>query len=80
MTIPKELYQGNFTEFKESITILYLTDDRFKSLCDAYCSSKSDVEKYHIEMVKILTNTKKLENLIVGLQEEILIYLIRRNL
>jgi hypothetical protein len=79
MSIPKELYNLKFAEYMQSIKILYLTDDRFKSLCEQYCNSKIDMENHNTKMIKTFASKVKVENLVIGLEEEILIYLIRKS-
>lgn len=78
MSIPKELYNLKFAQYMESIKILYLTDDRFKSLCQEYCNSKIDMENHKTKMIKTFASRIKAENLVVELEEEIVIYLIRK--
>lgn len=45
MSFPKELCNLKFAEYRESITILYLVDDRFKKICDEYSFVKEEVKK-----------------------------------
>lgn len=78
MSIPKELYIGRFAEFMESVKILYLVDDTFKTICDEYCSTKMETERFKKKFEKYFNKKLKLENLSKELEEEILIYLLRR--
>jgi hypothetical protein len=46
MSLPNELHNAKFAEYIESIKIMYLVDDRFKMVCDDYCISKINAEKF----------------------------------
>lgn len=78
MSLPKELYNTKFAEYLESLKILYVVDERFKELCDEYCNSRLKAEKYKRKFEKFFQYQLKSENLAKELQEEILIYLIRK--
>lgn len=77
MSVPKELYNTKFVDYLESLKILYLVDDRFKTICDDYCISKMKTEKYKKKVEKDFYHKLEYENLSKELEEEILIYLIR---
>lgn len=77
MPVPEELYNLKFTEYREALKILYLVDDRFKVICDDYCSSKMKAQKYKKKFEKYFQHKLEAENLSKELEEEILIYLIR---
>jgi hypothetical protein len=79
MSLPNELYNAKFAEYIESLKILYLVDDQFKSICNEYCSSRTKTEKYKKKFEKNFRNKLEFENLSNELEEEILIYLIRNN-
>lgn len=78
MSLPNELYNAKFAEYIESLKILYLVDDKFKTMCDDYCNSKSNTEKYRKKFEKDFRHKLEYENLSKELEEEILIYLIRK--
>jgi hypothetical protein len=78
MSLPNELYNAKFAEYIESLKILYLVDDEFKMMCDDYCDSKINTEKYYKKFEKDLHYKLEYENLSKELEEEILIYLIRK--
>jgi len=78
MSLPSELYTSKFADFMESIKILYLTDDIFKTICDDYCGSKTKTEKFKKKFENNFNQKLKYENLSRELEEEILIYLLRR--
>lgn len=78
MSVPKELYNVKFVEYNESLKILYLVDDDFKSICDEYCKSKLRAEKFKRKFEKNFKHKLEYENLSKELEEEILIYLIRK--
>ena len=78
MSLPDELYNAKFAEYIESLKILYLVDDKFKTMCDDYCSSKLNTEKYRRKFEKDFHHKLQYENLSNELEEEILIYLIRK--
>ncbi|MDW8850431.1 hypothetical protein SD960_10040 [Flavobacterium sp. MMLR14_040] len=78
MSLPNELYNSKFAEYIESLKILYLVDDKFKTMCDEYCNSKANSEKYRKKFEKDFRHKLEYENLSKELEEEILIYLIRK--
>jgi hypothetical protein len=78
MPIPQELYNAKFAEFMESIKILYLVDDKFKTMCDDYCQSKIKTEKLKKKFEKSFNQKLKCENLSNELEEEILFYLLKK--
>ncbi|WP_264537330.1 hypothetical protein [Flavobacterium sp. N1736] len=78
MSLPNELYNAKFAEYIESVKILYLVDDKFKTMCDDYCNSKMNTEKYRKKFEKDFRHKLEYENLSKELEEEILIYLIRK--
>ncbi|MBS7231189.1 hypothetical protein KHA90_09135 [Flavobacterium psychroterrae] len=78
MLIPNELYNVKFAEFIETIKKLYLVDDKFKNICDDYCNSKMNTEKYKRKFEKNFSNKLKSENLSKELEEEVLIYVMRK--
>ncbi|RKR11092.1 hypothetical protein C8C83_2790 [Flavobacterium sp. 90] len=78
MAVPKELYNAKFLEYIESLKILYLVDDKFKGICDDYCDSKLKTEMYKRKFEKHFQHKLEYENLSKELEDEILIYLIRK--
>jgi len=46
MEIPSALNNEKFAKDMESLIVLYLADDEFKAICDDYCISKMNLEKY----------------------------------
>ncbi|MCD0472087.1 hypothetical protein [Flavobacterium sp. JAS] len=78
MAVPKELYNAKFLDYIESLKILYLVDDKFKAICDDYCRSKLKTEKYKKKFEKYFQHKLEVENLSKELEDEILIYLIRK--
>lgn len=79
MSLPNELYNAKFAEYIESLKILYLIDDQFKTICNEYCSSREKTEKYKKKFEKNFRHKLEFENLSKELEEEILIYLIRND-
>lgn len=77
MSVPEELYNAKFAEFMESIKILYLVDDKFKTICDEYCISKIETVKVQKRFEKNFNQKIKLENLSKELEEEILFYILK---
>lgn len=78
MSVPEELYNAKFADFMESIKILYLVDDKFKTICDEYCTSKAETVKVQKRFEKNFNQKIKLENLSKELEEEILFYLLKQ--
>lgn len=78
MSLPNELYNAKFADYLDSLKILYLVDDKFKVICDDYCKSKMNAEKYKKKFEKDFLHKLESENLSKELEEEILIYLIRK--
>jgi len=77
MALPDELYNAKFAEYIESIKIMYLVDDRFKNICDDYCTSKINTEKYKKKFEKDFRHKLEYENLSKELEEEILFYIVK---
>ena len=78
MAVPKELYNAKFAEYMESLKILYLVDDKFKTICDDYCASNMKAQKFKKKFEKYFQHKLECENLSKELEDEILIYLIRK--
>ncbi|MNF08439.1 hypothetical protein D3C80_2088660 [compost metagenome] len=62
----------------ESLQILYMVDDQFKSICDDYCECQTKNILHQKKIEKNLHSKLQFENLAEELAEEILIYLIKR--
>jgi hypothetical protein len=75
MTIPKALYIEKFEKFMESIIVLYLADDEFKAICDDYCTSKMNIEKYRKKSEEDTQCKSDYESLSMELEEDILRFL-----
>lgn len=78
MSIPNELYNIKFEDYKESLHMLYLVDDRFRLMCEDYCSNKLKTDSFQRKFEKCFQKKLKHETLSKELEEEILIYLIRK--
>lgn len=72
MTIPKALNNEKFSKYMESIIVLYLADDEFKSICDDYSISKKNFEKYKEKVAEDKQCKADYEALSLELEEEIL--------
>lgn len=72
MTIPKALYTEKFEKIMESIIILYLADDEFKTICDDYCISKMNIEKYKEKLEEDTQCKSDYESVSRELEEDIL--------
>lgn len=79
MSLPDELYNVKFAEYFESMKSLYQVDERFRIICDDYCSSISKAETYKKKYEKNFRNQLESENLAKELEEEILFYMIRNS-
>lgn len=79
MSIPNALYNVKFEDYKESLHVLYLVDERFKLICDDYCSTKLKKDNFQRKFEKYFQKKLKYENLTKELEEEVLIYLIRNS-
>ncbi len=77
MAIPEKLYSEKLSNYQESIKVLYLIDDDFKSMCDDYCCSKLNIEKYKKKMEDDFHMKVEYENLTKELEEEILMYIVK---
>lgn len=77
MTIPKALNNEKFSEYMESIVVLYLADDEFKTICDDYCISKMNIEKYSKKSEEDTQCMSDYETLSLELEEEILRFITR---
>lgn len=72
MSIPDELNNEKFSKYMESIIILYLADDEFKTICDDYCISKMNIKKYDKKSEEDIQCKSDYEILSLELEEEIL--------
>lgn len=77
MSLPDELYNVKFAEYFEAMRGMYSTDDRFKTICDDYCTNIANAESYKKKYEKNFRNQLECENLAKELEEEILFYMIR---
>ncbi|MBF4465387.1 hypothetical protein [Flavobacterium sp. LC2016-12] len=75
MSIPEKLYSEKLSNYQESIKVLYLVDDDFKTMCDDYCCSKINVEKFKKKMQEDFHLKVEYENLTKELEEEIVQYI-----
>lgn len=78
MAVPKELYNAKFVDYIESLKILYLVDDKFKMICDDYCTTRLKADKFKKKFEKHFQHKLECDNLSKELEDEILIYLIRK--
>jgi hypothetical protein len=72
MNIPDELNNEKFSMYRESIIVLYLADDEFKTICDDYCISKMNIEKYGKKSEEDIQCKSDYESLSLELEDEIL--------
>ncbi|BDU27397.1 MULTISPECIES: hypothetical protein [unclassified Flavobacterium] len=77
MTVPEELYNIKFAEYFESMKVLYLTNDKFRTICDDYCSNVVNAQVYKKRFEKNFRRKLECENLSKELEEEILFFMIR---
>lgn len=79
MALPKELYNTKFSNYLNSLKIFYLVDDKFKAICDEYCNTRINVKEWEKRVEKDELIKSELDDLSNELEDEILIYLIRKN-
>jgi len=77
MSIPEKLYSEKLSSYQESIEVLYLVNDDFKSMCDDYCCSKLNVEKYTKKIQENFHLKAEYENLTKELEDEILLFILK---
>ena len=75
MSIPEKLYSKKLSNYQEYIKVLYLIDDNFKSMCDDYCCSKLNLEKYKKKMQQNFQMKVEYENLTRELEDEIVLFI-----
>ena len=75
MSIPEKLYSEKLSSYQDSIKVLYLVDDDFKNMCDDYCCSKINIEKYRAKMREDFHLKMEYENLSKELEQEIVAYI-----
>ena len=78
MALPQELLNSKFAEYMVDLKALYFYDENFKAVCDEYCVIKNKASKASAKLRRDLADQLEYENLSTELEEEILIYLIRR--
>ncbi|PIF30199.1 hypothetical protein CLU81_0610 [Flavobacterium sp. 9] len=79
ISIPKELYHLKFIEYLESLEVLYFIDNHFKLICDEYCRSKQNADICDRKIEKFFYHILKEENLSKELEEEIVIYILKKS-
>ncbi|WP_343697892.1 hypothetical protein [Flavobacterium sp.] len=79
MSLPDKLYNMKFAEYFDSMRRMYLQDEKFKEICDNYCSNVADMEMYRKKKEKNFFKEHECENLSKELEEEILFYLVRKS-
>lgn len=77
MAIPDELYNIKFAGYFESIKKMYDADKKFKTICDEYCISVAEAEKYDIAVKGSPVRREASKRLCRELEEEILFYILR---
>ena len=77
MSILILLNNEKFFKYQESIKVLYLIDDIFRGMCDDYCYSKTNAEKYKQNKNSDFQLKIVYQNLAKELEEEILLYLLK---
>jgi hypothetical protein len=75
MQIPEAFNIEPFAEYTETIRMLYLADDDFKSLCDDYIISKLNMEKYRGQSRENVRSVMEYQQLAQDLEKEILEYI-----
>lgn len=78
MGIPSALNNEKFAKDMESLIVLYLADDEFKAICDDYCISKMNLEKYRQKLEEDVQCTSDYETVSKELEEEILRFIRER--
>jgi len=71
---------SQFTNHAETIRILYLVDEDFKSLCDDYYTSKMHSEKLHDKMLSDKQWENEYQHLSSVLEKEIIDYITNREM
>jgi hypothetical protein len=75
MQIPEAFTIEPFAKYTETIKMLYLADDDFKSLCDDYIISKLNMEKYKGQSRENVFSVMEYQQLAQDLEKEILEYI-----
>ena len=75
MPIPESLNIEQFSKYMKSISVLYLTDEDFKTLCDDYITTKTNIQKYQGRLREDVERKLEYEHLSIELEKEILRYL-----
>ncbi|MBE8726321.1 hypothetical protein [Flavobacterium hungaricum] len=78
MALPEELLNIKFAEYIADLKALYSYDENFKAVCDDYCRTKKKCEKAAEKVRRHLADQLEYQTLMYEIEEEILIYLIRR--
>ena len=79
MSLPDQLYNMKFAEYFDAIRKMYLADEKFKAICDHYCTNIENVETYRKKKEKNFFKELECENLSKELEEEILFYIVRNS-
>lgn len=79
MDIPSALNNEIFAKDMESLIVLYLADDEFNAICNDYCISKMNLEKYMQKLEEDAQCKLDYETVSKELEEEILRFIRERN-
>ena len=77
MAVPHFINIEQFSEYKETIELLYSIDDDFKTLCDDYYMSKMYTEKFKNRLLRDMENELEYKRLTQELEKEILEYILK---
>ena len=77
-TLPISLNISRFSEYVETIKMLYQVDDDFKNLCDDYLISKKSLEKSRKKSLENRQQALEYQRLSRELENEMLEYVIKR--
>ena len=71
MPVSHVLNTEPFIEHMETIELLYSVDDGFKSLCDDYCNSMMNIQKWKNKLIENKQRELDYKQLLLDLEKEL---------
>jgi len=61
-----------FIEYKDTIELLYAVDNDFKTLCDEYCNSLMNIQKWKNKLIEYKQREIDYKHLLLDLERELI--------
>jgi hypothetical protein len=71
MPVSDVLNTEPFINYKDTIELLYSVDDDFKTLCDEYCNSLANIQKWKNKLIEYKQREIDYKHLLLDLETEL---------